>query len=386
MQTVSRHRNAIAAHAEQSGFVRGKGLLAPVIRAQLARVLASPLFHRSIRYQAFLRYVVEAVLSDPLERLKEQTIGVEVFGRSPGYDTNQNHVVRSTAVEIRKRLKQYYGDPRHSGEIVIDLPVGSYAPHFYPFDLLKSASLCPDGPGKRVQPAGTGFWDTVWQDSDSVIVCVSPIDISGRVEMGLTAETIFEMHCGDRYRVLLADAVAMSRVASFASSRGKQTQMRGSEELTFADFQRQPVVLIGALNNKWACTLTKSLRFTFHIETVPAIGFIQDIESPDERLGLVRFWDRVKDFEEDFAVVSRLLDPRIGKPVVTIGGTTTLGTTAAANFITDAEHLAMLEKEAPHGWNEMNLQLLLSTRIVDGSAGPPRLVATSFWRGQHKQG
>lgn len=383
MQTASRLKNAVAVqtvHAQPNGLVWSNGLPVPSIRKQLARILASPLFHKSMRYQAFLSYVVEAVLRDPLERLKEQTVGVEVFGRSPGYDTNQNHVVRSTAVEIRKRLKQYYRDPGHSGEIVIDLPVGSYAPHFYRSCPLKPVSSWPGDPGNTVQPMGARFWDAVWQDSDSVIVCVSPIEISGRIETGSTAETIFEMHCGDRHRVALADAVAMSRVASFASSRGKQAQMKGSEELTFADFQRQPIVLIGALNNKWACTLTKSFRFTFHIETVPGIGFIRDIESPDERLGLVRFWDRVKDFEEDFAVVSRLLDPCIGKPVVTIGGTTTLGTTAAANFITDAEHLTALEKEAPQGWHEMNLQLLLSTRIVDGSAGPPRLVATSFWR------
>jgi hypothetical protein len=220
----------------------------------------------------------------------------------------------------------------------------------------------------------------VWQDSESAIVCISPIQTSGSVEIGPTAATILEMHCGDQYRVALADAVSMSRVASFASSQGKRIQMRGSEQLTFADFQQQPVVLIGALNNKWACTLTKSLRFTFRIEPLAAIGFIHDGESPDERLGIVRFRDPVKDFEEDLAVVSRLLDPRIGKPVVAIGGTTTLGTTAATNFITDPEHLALLEEQAPLGWHEMNLQLLLSTRIVDGSAGPPHLLATSFWR------
>src|SRR6478672_10683552 len=78
---------------------------AGIVRDQLARLLASPLFNRSDRYPAFLTYVVESVLRDPAQRIKEQEVGIEVFGRSPGYDTDRDHIVRSTAVEIRKRLR-----------------------------------------------------------------------------------------------------------------------------------------------------------------------------------------------------------------------------------------------------------------------------------------
>ncbi len=84
-----------------------------IVKEQLGRLLASPLFFRSVRYPAFLTYVVNAMLENPSQRLKEQTVGIEVFGRTPGYDTNQDHIVRSTAVEIRRRLKQYYSDPKH---------------------------------------------------------------------------------------------------------------------------------------------------------------------------------------------------------------------------------------------------------------------------------
>ena len=40
--------------------------------------------------------------------LKERTLGVEVFGREPGYDTNADPVVRISAGEVRKRIAQYY--------------------------------------------------------------------------------------------------------------------------------------------------------------------------------------------------------------------------------------------------------------------------------------
>jgi hypothetical protein len=43
-------------------------------------------------------------LDGQADQIKERTIGVEVFGRKPSYDTNEDHVVRTAAGELRKRL------------------------------------------------------------------------------------------------------------------------------------------------------------------------------------------------------------------------------------------------------------------------------------------
>src|SRR5579863_4863070 len=103
---------------------------APRIREQLERLLVHPLFANSKRYPALLAYAVEQTLQGNASELKERSIGVEVFGRSPSYDANADPVVRITAGEVRKRLTQYYYDPVHRGEIVIELPTGSYVPTF----------------------------------------------------------------------------------------------------------------------------------------------------------------------------------------------------------------------------------------------------------------
>src|SRR5262249_24830030 len=79
-----------------------------------------------------LRYVVERTLDGHHGELKERTLGIEVFGRQPDYDTNLDPVVRTTAAEIRKRLAQYYQDPLHEFELRIDLPLGSYVGTFQP--------------------------------------------------------------------------------------------------------------------------------------------------------------------------------------------------------------------------------------------------------------
>src|SRR5277367_1483040 len=103
---------------------------AVLIRQQLKRLLAHPLFTNSKRYPVLLAYTVEQALLGNASELKERTIGVEAFGRRPDYDVNLDPVVRTTAAEVRKRLSQYYYNADHAGEVVIELPVGSYVSSF----------------------------------------------------------------------------------------------------------------------------------------------------------------------------------------------------------------------------------------------------------------
>ena len=64
------------------------------------------------------------------EELKERTFGLEVFDRSPDYDTNAGPVVRFSASEVRKRLAQYYSESGESSHLQILLPLGCYVPEF----------------------------------------------------------------------------------------------------------------------------------------------------------------------------------------------------------------------------------------------------------------
>ena len=111
---------------EQLAFVSDPA----AIREQLQRLLVHPLFANSKRYPALLSYAVEQTLLGNAAELKERSIGIEVFGRAPTYDANADPVVRITAGEVRKRLSLYYYDSSHAGELVIELPLGSYVPVF----------------------------------------------------------------------------------------------------------------------------------------------------------------------------------------------------------------------------------------------------------------
>src|SRR3954447_7822114 len=100
------------------------------VDAQLARLLQSSRFRNSKRSQALLRFVVQAALAGDQNSLKERCIGAAVFGRETAYDTGQDPIVRNAAIEVRKRLAQYYMEPEHASELRIDLPSGSYLPTF----------------------------------------------------------------------------------------------------------------------------------------------------------------------------------------------------------------------------------------------------------------
>lgn len=102
------------------------------IAAQLDRVLRSKAFGRSPRLSQFLRFVVERALDGNEGGLKEVSIGVELFGREPGYDSSKDAVVRTTASRVRQKLALYYQDEGQEDEWRIELPADTYIPKFVP--------------------------------------------------------------------------------------------------------------------------------------------------------------------------------------------------------------------------------------------------------------
>ena len=103
---------------------------AEAVRQELERVLASPGFASNERLSRFLRVIVERHLVGRDGELKESVIGIEVFGRQPGFDTKQDSTVRTEAGRLRARLAQYYAGDGIGDRVFIELPKGGYIPAF----------------------------------------------------------------------------------------------------------------------------------------------------------------------------------------------------------------------------------------------------------------
>jgi hypothetical protein len=99
-----------------------------LVRQNLQEVLASTAFRGSHRSAQFLKHIVEQSIAGNFESLKERSIGIELFGRVPSYDTGEDAIVRVTASDVRKRLLQHYGAHGTNAEARFVLPLGSYVP------------------------------------------------------------------------------------------------------------------------------------------------------------------------------------------------------------------------------------------------------------------
>src|ERR1039457_508703 len=100
------------------------------ICTQLDVMTGDEVFRSSKRCVRFLRYVVEETLKGAADQIKERNVGIAVFGRDPDYDTNEDHIVRTAASELRKRLAIYYGQENHRSELRMTIIPGSYIPTF----------------------------------------------------------------------------------------------------------------------------------------------------------------------------------------------------------------------------------------------------------------
>ena len=409
------------------------------VRKQLKSVLADDLLRTSKRSVAFLRYIVEETLDGHSADLKERTIGVNVFGKALTYDTNLDHVVRTAASELRRRLTLYYSKEEHRHELHILLVPGSYVPHFrvpehgtgtdaahhatpveqlhshpedhtqealpgsyasgrswtrwkdhriafliLPLIILSAAAMIVLRVGYHQPTMQERFWKPLLDTSGPVLIAVGdvpggpPITDSGDA----TALSISPAHPGPP-AVPFADVVTVARVSGILSGFNKDFLVRRENSSSFADLRERPVVLVGAFNNEWSLQLTRGLRFSLAMDPERQELYIRDRQHPDSRAWA---WsvgphpgerDRSSNTPlHDYALISRLLDSETGHDVVVVGGLYAYGTQAAGEFLASRD-MDSLARNAPVDMRHKRLQIVLDTEVTDGTPGPPHVVAVN---------
>jgi hypothetical protein len=316
-------------------------LTADMVRAQLELLVHDDVFRSSKRSVTFLRYVVAQTLNGSADQIKERTIGVEVFGRDPSYDTNSDHIVRTAAVELRKRLATYYVDERHRNELRMWLVPGSYIPRFtlpgqhryLPDDhadgngldtqiehsarfqfrpvtisrdvaaqerqkkrrlaytwsgiasLLCVATLGGISWMHRSTPADL-FWKPVLDTPGTVLVVVGDHP-NGPPTMPATnanENTATPVPGFDSSRTVpFSDTVTIARVVGELERRNAIVAIRRGNSVSFSDLRQSAVVLIGAFNNEWSLRLTRSLRYSLAMDPDKHLIYIRDAKSPQSR-------------------------------------------------------------------------------------------------------
>jgi hypothetical protein len=391
-----------------------------LVLAELEAILSSYHFRGSKRYPALLRYVVNAALEGRSADLKERTLGVEVFGRDPQYDTNTDPVVRISAGEVRKRIAQYYHENKETARVRIELPLGSYAPEFVPcaVSVLSSApviepveshgivALPTAKPARkfpyrwvlaaaililvaagvlaaysysRMNTAHTTITEKVLGpllSSQRPILIVVGTSHPPKVEPE-TPETSFRDHTtGPYHHVSLATAIALSNVAGVLRQYGRAYEVKEDTETSLTDIRSRPLILIGATNNAWTMRLVDPLRYRFIRERVVQLQDTKDTKNVEWSIDFSKPFSAIA---RDYGMIARFYNATTEGPVLVLAGVGPYGTEAASDALVSVDHMNQLARDLPSGWEKKNFEVILKTDVIDSKAGPPAMVAQTTW-------
>jgi hypothetical protein len=380
------------------------------VRAALQRVLQSQGFRASRRSQDFLRYVVERTLEGQAESLKERSIGVDVFGRSASYDPSDDATVRVKAGEVRKRLGLYYASEGQHETMRIELPAGTYAPEFVRMEphaatgesqpAVVAAPRPPTPLAKRrvfqsltvflviviaavvwlkLRTPSTvvdQFWLPVLRGSAPLLLSTAYVPVYGvDPKMAPERPTRFEdfVLLTDQF-VGGGDLMAVARISAMLNRTHHPYRVKIGSDVSFQDLRTGPTALIGYSYTRWR-EVSKELRFFIDAERRPRM--VTDNGKPTQWALPELPADRRT--SEDYAIVTRVFHPDTQAMLVEVAGITQYGTEAAADLITTPEYLGEALHDAPKGWQNRNLQLVLHVKVISGTPASPKIVATHFW-------
>jgi hypothetical protein len=398
------------------------------IHEQLERLLINSHFKQSRRFPSFLRFVIDQTLQGQTDLLKERTLGIEIFGREADYDTASDPIVRVTATEIRKRIAQYYQEPGHETELRVSLPAGSYIPQFHwpqaaketghaeivvapppsvsaellevetPLDqtqrqgrpafwrratvgILAAAVLCAAAAylWHSVQRSAFDFfWGPLVKSSEPVLFCVADQSRYSTITLRDAATPSRQTQLQDNLTAIIIDDLnPIVRVAGLLQANGKKYTLKGEGTTDLMDLRNGPTVFIGAFDNAWTLRLTAPLRYHFANNPDMTDFSIVDSTKPGQAGWVVdRFQQMTTNNYRDYAIVARFTDSTTGKLAVVAAGVARGGTRVATEYLTDPADLAQLERAAG---NKKNMEVVLSTQIIDGEPGTPKVEASYFW-------
>ncbi|MFC6644869.1 hypothetical protein ACFQBQ_04540 [Granulicella cerasi] len=392
------------------------------IDQELELILAHTLFRHSRRLPAFLQHVVqESLRHGEAAPLKERTLGVEVFGRKPDYDTNADPIVRVTATELRKKLAQYYYTDGRESRIHIELPPGTYLPLFRrqtaPVAVeapAAEAAVPPEqaashteSPASEVPAFGeTRPSATPWKTLSLLLAALLVITIAGYYPVlrrnapapidtfwtsfaGSAGTTVIVMPVIRRVPVAevvspssvsvtpslsIEDTTIASRVAGRLEKANLKYWLASSSDISFSELRTGPAIFIGALDNAWTLRLSSDLPFHFEesadsrqasiVSRDGKTKWTVDITTPHQRIA------------HDYGIVAKFRSPLSGEPSVLIAGISSQGTQAAGELLTSS---TVFKDAFAKLRGVENFELVVETQAVDGRAGPPHIVALKTW-------
>ena len=401
------------------------------VLAELEAILSSEEFRGSQRSQDFLRYIVGAFYRGDKDSLKERTLGIEIFGRSPNYDTGADAIVRVTAYETRRRLTSYQLAHRDR-PVSITMKPGTYIPTIElravepPQQILVPeqesidqepraglassqvvelpAEISRHKPSLRHEPLAAtetqqeksrrGITPWVWAVSAGLLLTLC-LGVGWRVFQGRNSvvKSFWKPLLSDKKVIICTskpnayaighqavvggDSDLALRLKDMLGSLRQSNRMAIDSDLSENDFREAPVVLVGSSGtNRWSANAANGFRFQF--DTMGDRPVIRDVQNPG------RIWEvperpDVSHASKDYAVITRIRRSQFGQGLITIAGSSSLSTHASGVALLTPETLSFMLKDAPDDWSQKNLQLVIRFSHAHSVDYAPQVIAAVYW-------
>jgi hypothetical protein len=343
-----------------------------------------------------LRYLAEHSLDHPGVALKEYQIATEVLGRSGGFDPQNDSTVRVQAGRLRMKLAEYYAHEGPEDQVVVELPKGSYALTFHirtpssgmtavptrgeefprsgtrPYvrrgwaitaavlavllvaalvtiaALLSNRGRVPSNTKASVPAVYQTFWNRFVTGPEEPWVIFSNGNFVGRPETGMryynpatdTHSAILDHYTG------VGEVLAVHELDRVFLLLNRQLRVKRGTLFSLDDAKNNDLIFVGSpAENLTLLQIPSTREFVFKVlDSGPRKGDLAVINvhpqpgEPAVSLASLPHHPTT----EDFAVISLApgLDPE--RSVLILAGTTTMGTQAAAEYVSRPDSLAEL--------------------------------------------
>jgi hypothetical protein len=353
----------------------------------IERVIASNQFRSSLRLCEFLRYIADCAVKETPEAATEQQIGVNVFQRSPGYNSSEDSIVRTHARLLRQKLTEYFATDGAAEPTIVEVPKGHYLPIFrlrqsdpppapFPIPLENKAVPAPSvkrWSHWRSTPVGIGlgillvavlagsslllartwqkpvaaktpveiFW-APFLSGDPAVVIYSNARFLGDSKTGLryapsgvdpANEPIVDHYTG------IGELTSVYELTKLFDAHHANFVLKRSLLVTWDEAKQRNLIFIGSpAENPSLHALPSLTEFTM-IAKPESAGFINDHPRPGE---LAVYSRPEHPLTMDYAVIALKPGVQSGRRTLMFSGLTTLGTQAAVEFASRKDTVAEL--------------------------------------------
>jgi hypothetical protein len=385
-------------------------------REEVQRVLHSAQFRRAPKLQRFLSLICEYYFTNRSQDINEFLIATEAFGKSATFDPSQDSLVRVQVREARRRLREYYQDEGKDSRLILDIPIGSYAPVFtsahgasqsgrwnspriawvmlsvtalvcaallFSADRQRriwvaaaSSSVPPQVAGVHASPMVSRLWDRFLDSDAPTVLVVSNPDVgecsdtqaavvkisSAAVVPAIAKET----PCPDEYTGM-GEAVAINLISNLFEAQKKTLIVKQSRMVNEDDVKRYNLVLLGGrLVNNW------TLRLGGELTLKPGAN---DIAPGFEDRYRTAFDPKTGQLISDRGLIALRRHPSTGHWLLFLFGNHTQGTRGAAEGTMDERFLAGLQWPSASGPVPDSFRILVGMNVTDGIPEGPVPVA-----------